>query len=511
MHVNWAGKSLWPNELAVLVKSSQFKIWEGVSIMRGSHFILFLLAWCFCSLPAAAQAPNFNDESKAFVVANSPIIALQNARVIDGTGAPATEQQTILIRDGKIIAIGNSNDVNIPSSAKKMDLNGNTVMPGLVMLHEHLFYNASDPDRFLQSTQPVYFPRLYLAAGVTTARTAGSFEPYTDVKVKQYIANGQLVGPNLDTTAPFLEGSPAQFLQSPEIESAEEARTFVNYWADQGMTSYKAYMNIKKNTLAAAIDAAHARGLRVAGHLCSVTYEDASNLGIDNLEHGFLLATDFLKDKKEDECNGFPLGRFMEVELESPEAQHLMDTLIANNTAVTSTLAVLARISGTINPPNEAAIETLGHGAKAHYLGNHANSYKGALTNDLFARAVRKEMAWEKAFADKGGLLVAGSDTTGIGGTVAGFANHEQLSLLVEAGFTPLGAIKVATLNGAISMGRENEVGSIEVGKNADLIVVDGNPDQDIDAVKNISFVFKDGVGYDSPALIESARGRVEN
>ena len=460
---------------------------------------------------SVAQAPNFSNESKQFVSVNEERVLLMNVRVIDGTGAPARENQSILIENGKIAAIANVGALTVPAGTHTVDLGGKSIIPGIVGLHEHMFYNASDPTRFIQSTQPVIFPRLYLAHGVTTARTAGSFEPYTDVKIKQYIAAGRLVGPNFDTTAPFIDGAPSQFLQAPETETPEEAVTFVNFWADQGMTSYKAYTNIKKSVLKAAIETAHSRGLRVAGHLCSVTYEDASNLGIDNLEHGFLLATDFLADKKEDECSGFPLGRFMEVDINSPEAQHLMDTLIKNKTAITSTLAVLARISATINPPNNAALAVLGHGAKVHYLGNHARGYARALDNDLWEQAVRKEMAWEKAFADKGGLVVAGSDTTGIGGTVAGFANHEQLILMVEGGFSPLEAIKVGTLNGAISMGREDEIGSIAVGKNADLIIIDGRPDESIEDLKKIETVFKDGVGYDSAALIASSRGRVEN
>ncbi|UTW56290.1 amidohydrolase family protein [Kordiimonas sp. SCSIO 12610] len=460
------------------------------------------------TLSAVAQK-QFAPNQQQFVSVNERAVYLTNVRLVDGTGSPAKENQTLLIEGGKIKALGS--DIKIPSGAKTVDLSGKTVLPGMVGLHEHIFYNASEPDQFIQSSQPIIFPRLYLAAGVTTARTAGSFEPYTDVKIKQYIQNGRLIGPNFDTTAPFLEGAPAQFLQAPETETAEEARTFVNYWADQGMTSYKAYMNIKADTLKASIDAAHARGLKVAGHLCSITYRDASNMGIDNLEHGFLLATDFVKNKKKDECPGFPLARFMELELESPEVQDLMDTLIKNKTAITSTLAVLARISATVNPPNPDAVEALGHGAKAHYLGNHANGYARALDNDIWERAVRKEMAWEKAFADKGGLVVAGSDTTGIGGTVAGFANHEQLILLVEAGFSPLEAIKVATLNGAISLDRADTIGSVEVGKNADLIVIDGRPDENISDIKKVETVFKDGIGYNSKAMIASAKGRVEN
>ncbi|MBO6503738.1 MAG: amidohydrolase family protein [Kordiimonadaceae bacterium] len=459
----------------------------------------------------ANAAPEFTEQSEQFVTIQQDEFVLENVRLVDGTGAPALEQQCVFVQMGKIAAVGPSGSCGASAETEVMDLAGKTVLPGFVMLHEHMFYNASDPDWFIQSTQPVVFPRLYLAGGVTTARTAGSFEPYTDLKVKQYIGAGRLVGPNFDTTAPFLEGYPAQFLQAPEIETEAEAVQFVNYWAGQGMTSFKAYMNIKRSVLKAAIDAAHAEGLKVAGHLCSVTYAEASDMGIDNLEHGFMIATDFVKDRQPDTCGGFPLARFMELELESAEVQALMDKLVENGTAITSTLAVLARISATENPPNPAAVEALGHGAKAHYLGNHARGYANALSNDIWARAVRKEMAWEKAFYDKGGLLVTGSDTTGIGGTVAGFANHELLKLLVEAGFTPLEAIKISTMNGAISMERQNEIGSIAVGKNADLIIIDGQPDMDISDITRVVTVFKDGVGYDSQALIAASKGRVEN
>lgn len=479
--------------------------------MIGRNILVFILSAILFSRAGLAQAPGFSEQSREFISTSAETLLLKDVRLIDGTGNQAIEGQSILIEGGKIVAVGRLQDIKVPGGTETIEMNGKTALPGFVMLHEHMFYNASDPDWFIQSTQPVIFPRLYLAGGVTTARTAGSFEPYTDLKVKQYIATGRLVGPNFDSTAPFIEGSPAQFLQAPEIDSEEKAHTFVNYWADQGMTSFKAYMNVTRSVLKASIDAAHARGLKVAGHLCSVTFGEASDMGIDNLEHGFLLATDFVRDRKPDTCGGFPLARFMELELESPEVQALMDKLIKNNTAITSTLAVLARISATVNPPNSAAVEALGHGAKAHYLGNHAQGYARALENDIWERAVRKEMAWEKAFHDKGGLLVTGSDTTGIGGTVAGFANHELLKLLVEAGFTPLEAIRIATLNGAKSMDKENEVGSIAVGKNADLIIVDGKPDLDISDITRVETVFKDGVGYDSQKLIRSARGRVEN
>ena len=117
-------------------------------------------------------------------------------------------------------------------------------------------------------------------------------------------------------------------------------------------------------------------------------------------------------------------------------------------------------------------------------------------------------MALERAFVAAGGLLIAGPDPTGDGHVLPGFGDQREVELLVEAGFTPLEALRIATLNGAIYMGREKEIGSISVGKQADLVVVKGDPSRRIEDIERVEMVFKDGLGYDSPKLLESVKGR---
>jgi hypothetical protein len=134
-------------------------------------------------------------------------------------------------------------------------------------------------------------PRLYLANGVTTMRTTGSVEPYADLNVKSEIDAGRMAGPHMDVTGPYLEGPDSPFIQMHQLRNADDARRTVAFWADQGVTSFKAYMNITRAELKAAIDEAHRRHLKITGHLCSVTYPEAAALGIDDLEHGFFVNT----------------------------------------------------------------------------------------------------------------------------------------------------------------------------------------------------------------------------
>ncbi len=242
-------------------------------------------------------------------------------RVIDGTGAAAKENQSVVIADGKIQAVGPFGTVQPPANAEQLDRTGYTVIPGLVGMHDHLYYTDSisvqrGPDGkiaepgLVTMDVPYTAPRLYLAAGVTSLRTTGSVEPYTDLKVKQRIEAGLMPGPKLDLTAPYLEGKPTLFAQMHELTGPDDAKRLVDYWADEGMTSYKAYMNITREELGAAIQQAHARHFKLTGHLCSVTWHEAIALGIDDLEHGPVFTdTDFVADKKLDVCPPGVAGR----------------------------------------------------------------------------------------------------------------------------------------------------------------------------------------------------------
>jgi len=262
--------------------------------------------------------------------------------VIDGTGAPAREGQTVVLTDGRISAIGA--DVAIPAGARVLELPGHTVTPGLVMLHEHLFYPVGrmQPGLLSYVAQNSTFPKLYLAFGATTIRTAGTTSPYSDIGVKHDIDSGKQAGPQIVLTGPFIDrpGYPIPYFK--HIDSPEAARRVVRYWADEGVSWFKAYTFVTRADLEAVIDEAHRLGRKVTAHLCSVTHSEAAALGIDELEHGLLTNTEFLPNKEPDRCPGEGLiyQAAATLDLESAEIRRAMQNLIARKIPMTSTLPI---------------------------------------------------------------------------------------------------------------------------------------------------------------------------
>jgi enamidase len=431
---------------------------------------------------------------------DAPVIALTHARVIDGTGAAAKEDQTLVLRDGNIAEIGDAAKVKAPDGATVIDLTGKSVIPGLVMVHEHLYY-PTGPNVYGQLGES--FIRLYLAGGVTTMRTGGNTNGF---KLKELIDRGRKAGPAIDATAPYLNGSNT-FQQMHDLKDADDARRQVNYWADMGATSFKAYMQITRDELRASVEEAHKRGLKITGHLCSVTYAEAADIGIDNLEHGFLASTDFVPDKQPDVCPGQQGGQRTIAALDENGApfKALVKKLVDKKVALTSTLTVFETF--TPGRPMPPGLDVLLPQLKEQFEQNYKRTAQS--TQSIYTTLLPKAFALERAFAKAGGVLIAGTDPTGGGGVIPGYSNQRQIELLVEAGFPPLEAIRIATLNGATYLGREARVGSIAAGKQADLVVIDGDPSKTIADVRKVETVFKRGVGFDPAKLIASVSGKV--
>jgi enamidase len=451
-----------------------------------------------------AQRPTLSAAVRAYVAVDSPVVALTHARVIDGTGAPARNDQTLIIRDGRIAALGASGSIAVPAGALVVDLKGKTVIPGLVMVHEHLFY-PTGPGVYGNVAES--FTRLYLAGGVTSMRTGGNMNGFGEIGIKRAIDAGKKPGPWIDATAPYLEGAGLGLDQVHELTGPGDARRMVNFWADAGATSFKAYTHITRAELGAAIEEAHKRKMKVTGHLCSVTYREAAALGIDDLEHGFFVSTDFVANKKPDECPGQGAGMTAlgAVDPAGDALRSLITDLVKRHVALTSTPTVFETfVPGRPLPPG---LDVLEPQLRAQFEQRHAAT--AANTTSIYGSLFAKARAMELAFVRAGGLLLVGTDPTGGGGVIAGYSNQRALELLVESGFTPLEAIRIGTLNGATFLGRADRTGSITVGKDADLVVIAGDPATRIGDVRNVQIVFKQGVGYDPAKLIESVRGKV--
>jgi len=469
---------------------------------------ILLLLFC-CAINSFAQV----SERQQFIRTEAPVIALTHVRVIDGTGAAPKEDQTIILRGGKIESVEPSAASKIPADAQTLDLNGYTVLPGLVGMHNHMFFpmGGSPP---MYSNMGISFPRLYLALGVTTIRTTGSVQPFADLEIKKLIDAGRMIGPKMHITAPYLEGRGSFTPVMHTLTGADDARRMVNYWADLGATSFKAYMNISRAELRAVVEEAHKRGLKVTGHLCSVGYKEAAEIGIDNLEHGLFADSEFVTSKQPDQCPQGVSNSLRQLDINGPAVQETIRTLVAKNVAITSTLPVfeaggapLAQtgIGASSALLNQRVLSVMSTDARVRYLQARARVSPEA----NFVPLLRKAMEFERAFVKAGGLLIAGLDPTGNGGIVAGFGDLRQVELLVEAGFTPAEAIQIASLNGAKFLGEDARIGSVTPSKQADLMVVKGNPATTIADIENVEIVFKDGVGYNSEKLIQSVQGLV--
>jgi imidazolonepropionase-like amidohydrolase len=438
-----------------------------------------------------------------FIATKDSVIALKHIRVIDGTGKGTREDQTIIIESGRIVAIGPTAETNVPPSATSLELNGHTAMPGLVGMHDHLFYATDGGERYVNANES--FAPLYLAAGVTTIRTAGALDLDSDQGVKRSVDKGELAGPKIHLSSLYINRRPG------DLVNPEKVAKVINEWADQGITSLKIYDNINRNEIKSIVDAAHNRGLKVTGHICAAGFIEAAQAGIDNLEHGLAVDTEFFSRKKADECPDRSewLPELARIDVKSEPVQRMIRELVIRRVAVTSTLAIFEAFIEEKFELDPRMQDVLSEDAFADCRTHLEARRADPRWSRVWEVVLKKEMEFERDFVKAGGLLMTGVDPTGWGGVVAGFGDQRGVELLVQAGFTPEEAIRIATLNGAMFLGEDSRIGTLATGKQADIVIVRGNPAANIRDIRNVQLVFKDGVGYDPAKLIESVRGFV--
>ena len=476
---------------------------RAIKATSAAPVLPLLLAWTLFPAPASAQeSAALAPAVRALASVDAPLVALVGVRLLDGTGAPPAEGRTILIRGTTIEAVGAAGQVAVPADATVLDLAGHTVIPGLVQLHEHTYFGGLERSTQMSASGPP----LYLAMGVTTAMTAGSQFPYQELNMKRAVDEGLVPGPRFHVTGPYLTGGRTRPTVNRIVNTPEEARRVIGYWAEEGATWFKFLGEVTREVLGEGIREAHARGLRVTGHLCSVTFSEAARLGIDALQHGYITNSDYVPGKQPDVCPPENMRIQADVDPASPEVQANIREIVAAGAAVVSTLGVYETFVPERARLRPDALEMLDPDARREVEANHADVARGGFS--MPERLLLKMMRWERDFVAAGGLLGSGSDPWGTG-FLPGFGNLRNYELLLEAGFTPGEAVRVMTLNGARILGEERRLGSVEVGKLADLVVIEGDPTTTPGDVYRVVTVFKDGVGYDSAKLRGLARGKV--
>lgn len=470
-----------------------------------------LLSTLFLGFPLNSSATvEYPDGLSETVVERADTWLITHARLVDGVNPVPLLDQDILISEGKIAAIGATGSIEIQPGIPTLDAGGKTVMPGLIMVHEHLFYGDHGAAVPHYAADTVSLSALYLSHGVTSIRTAGSMNITDDIQIKKLIQSGRYPGPEVHLTGPYIDGPETLIFQLKGYETKAEVREMVRYWADQGVAWLKGYMWVKPDILEAAIDEAHKRNMKVTGHLCSVTYLEAVEMGIDNLEHGFFPSTDFAKNKERGKCppNWQESESLKSMAADSKKRNSLIDTLIENDVYLTSTLAVLAA-GVREHEPSALALNLMNHRARENAEHVLSNLEEGSDAREATEAELRLAMGLERKFYEAGGKMVVGTDPTGWGGTIPGPGSHSALFLLQEAGFSPMEIIRIATRNAAEMLEVAHRTGAVRAGLEADLILIDGKPDVDIKELTKLKLVITDGVAIDGPRLAAKFEKRV--
>jgi imidazolonepropionase-like amidohydrolase len=384
------------------------------------------------------------------------IIAIVGATLIDGRGGPAIPDAVVIIRAERIAAVGRRAAITIPADAEVFDAKGLTLLPGLIDAHFHI--DGDDP-----------LPALYLSHGITSLRDPGQWIEAYDAarKAPAPVPRLFLCGPHLDSPPPAYPSD------SYIVRDPEETRLAVNRFADDGASAIKVYYRLPLALIRVAIETAHARGIPVTSHLEIVDASDVIRAGIDGVEHATSFGTALLPLRDAEKYRQAVLadnnarreGRYQvwnSINLDTPRARALFKLIVDRGTFVSPTLAVFERQPGDKD------------------------------TTDVHVHAFKQMEAFVRMAKSAGAKVVVGSHSD-VPHAKRGWAYQRELELLVEAGLTPMEALVAGTMENARFFRIADRLGSVEPGKLADLVLVEGDPLQNISKMRLVKRVMLNG------------------
>jgi imidazolonepropionase-like amidohydrolase len=396
---------------------------------------------------------------------NTGAIILEGATLIDGTGALPKPNATIVINGNRIVFASDNTSNNFDpnfSGANGINLTGKYIIPGLFDMHAHVANVRKDSYNQNESEYMLY---KLLAHGITTIRNPGG-PTEQSVALRENVSEGKMVGPQIFTAGQLLNTPdiPVPFVER-QVQTEQDVRQEVRTQAAAGVDYIKLYVGLTPDLVKAAIDEAHFNGKKVIGHLYMTSWTDAANLGIDALTHGVPVSPFLLSEADQQEFLQFgdhPFNHILWldlVDLNGPEINNMISALVNNGIPVDPTLDIYEIITKE----------------------ESQNQYLWF-----------KVLQLTKMMYDNGVTILSGSDIPNFD-LVPGASLHHELEILVEAGIPPLDVIKIATRNGAQALGIEEDVGTIEPGKQADMIILSDNPLDDISNTKKIEAVINNG------------------
>ena len=458
------------------------------------HTAVALCLFLFATLTAPMQA------LAQWSASGGETLLIRGGWLFDGVSDTRRRNTGIVIRNGKIVEVDASVQQQKASAVNVMDLqDSHTILPGMIDLHAHYNFDLVDNGRV---EEVIYNGTIFLANGVTSTWSAGEYYPERVIAQRDLIDAGESVGPRLFASGPYFGAFRCEYsiktaaddcVGWPNDISEDEIRSEVDTWAEQGVISIK----IKQATPGEAkvlIEQAHKNGMTTAGHLSNydveydVSLRDAILMGLDRVEHQLTLGS------------GGP---------RSVEMEQMIDLMLTHQVYYDANL----QMYGGVNERNEHPGEMVWTD-EAKYFTPYAQELleqRGAPSPESDeAEFAQRELELKSLF-DAGGanLLIVGTDEPVYTNLLPGFAYHRELLAMTYAGIPPTAVLKAATINGARALGIDSSLGSVEAGKLADLVVVAGNPLDDIKTARDVRFVIRDGVVHDPSALLLSAEGKI--
>src|ERR1700756_923062 len=477
----WGRETLWfdanRNLVAAISTDAEFDHFEA--IREGYESAL----GDFVGRAGADGMAALADISKGISGSPADTLAIVGATLIDGTGAAPVADAAVVIRKGRIVASGPRSKVKIPKHASLVDAKGKFILPGLWDMHAHF--------------EQVEWGPIYLAAGVTTVRDCGNeFEFIT--AVRDAIAQGRGLGPRL-LLAGIFDGAGPLALGVERADTQEQARKWVDRYHDAGFQQMKIYSSVKLEELKAVTDEAHRLGMTVTGHVPEgLNAFQTIEAGQDQINHISYIADIMHSPLPDNATRADRRNAIINIDLNSPESQKALAFLKDHHTVVDPTIALYELSTATTaNPP--ASFEPGVNKIAAELAGQITDVEPPNETSDAREKVFQKQVAIVGALHRAGITIVAGTDQA-----VPGHSLHRELELYVQAGFTPLEAIQAATTVPARVMGLDKELGTIETGKRADLILINGDPLQDIHNTRNVEYVITNGTMYHTAELWQS-------
>jgi imidazolonepropionase-like amidohydrolase len=416
------------------------------------------------TVASAFASPLTAMSNRTLVQNDDGVIILEGATVIDGTGDLPKPNTTIIIKGSRIASFSSNtaNKYDFSLAKNVINLTGKYIIPGLFDMHAHV---ANVRKNSYNQGESEYMLRMLLAYGVTTIRNPGG-PTEQSVALGENISEGKIVGPQIFTAGQLLNTPqiPVPFVEK-QVQTEQDVRHEVRTQAAAGVDYIKLYVGLTPELVKAAIDEAHSNGIKVIGHLYMTSWTDAANLGIDALTHGVPVSPFLLSEANQQkflEAGDHPFNHLLWldlVDLNGPEINNTISALVNNDIPIDPTLDIYEIITKE----------------------ESQNQYLWSKVLEL-----------TKMFYDNGVTILSGSDIPNFD-LIPGASLHHELELLVEAGIPPLEVIKIATRNGAQALGIEKDVGTIEPGKEADMIILSDNPVDSIGNTKKIEAVINNG------------------